>query len=382
MTVPHIVIIKQRYTAAGGAERFVERTLRALSEHTLNLTLISRQWQAKEGYSFIPCTPFYVGRTWRDWSFHRGACNTLRSLQADLVQSHERTTCCDVYRAGDGVHKVWLEQRQNISGYWERLATRLDPYHRYTLLAERRLFQSAHLKAVICNSKMVKQEIITHFDTHPDKLHVIYNGIDMQHYNTGLREQHRTPIRQRHGIPKNACVFLFVGSGYQRKGLATTLKAFASLPSNAHLIVVGKDKQLKHYQNIVTPRIHYIGSVDDVKPYYGCADAFILPTLYDPFANAVLEAMACGLPIITSNKCGAVDIIEQGENGFICDALDTKNITQAMQTLLEPEHRQRIGQAGLKRVQGFTLNAMSEQLLNLYQQLLTSNHSSIETRNV
>ncbi|VAW86917.1 UDP-glucose:(heptosyl) LPS alpha1,3-glucosyltransferase WaaG [hydrothermal vent metagenome] len=372
MTSRHIVIIKQRYTTTGGAERFVERALRSLSGQEIKLSLVARQWQAKEGYTFIPCNPFYMGRTWRDWSFHRGVCKELTHLHADLVQSHERTACCDIYRAGDGVHKVWLEQRNRILGYWEKRVAQLNLYHRYTLLAERRLFQSARLKAVICNSEMVKQEIIKNFGTHPDKLQVIYSGIDTQRYNSALREQHSENVRQQLGIPTDACVFLFVGSGYQRKGLAITLEAFSSLPDNSHLVVVGKDKQLRRYQSIATQRIHYVGAVDDAKPYYGCADAFVLPTLYDPFANAILEAMACGLPVITSNKCGAVDIIESGKNGFICDALDTPSIVQAMQSLLDPATRQRIGQAGQERVQAFTLEAMSQQLLNLYQQLLTS----------
>lgn len=374
MTSRHIVIIKQRYTTTGGAERFVERALCSLSGQTVNLSLVARQWQAKKGYTFIPCDPFYIGRTWRDWSFHRGVCKELTQLHADLIQSHERTACCDVYRAGDGVHKVWLEQRNRISGYWRRRITPLSPYHCYTLFAERRLFQSSRLKAVICNSEMVKQEIITNFGTDPDKLCVIYSGIDMQRYHPALHEQHRDIIRQQLGIPSDACVFLFVGSGYQRKGLPVTLEAFSSLPSDAHLVVVGKDKQLKHYQSTATQRIHYVGPVDDAKPYYGCADAFVLPTLYDPFANVILEAMACGLPIITSDKCGAVDIIDSGENGFICDALDITSIAQAMQSLLDPVIRQHIGQAGQERVQTFTLEAMSQQLLSLYQQLLTSEY--------
>jgi len=72
----------------------------------------------------------------------------------------------------------------------------------------------------------------------------------------------------------------------------------------------------------IAARVRFVGGVSDVRPFLAAADAFVLPTLYDPFPNAVLEAMAAGLPVVTSTRCGAAEIVAEGETGFVRDALD------------------------------------------------------------
>ena len=180
---------------------------------------------------------------WRDWSFARAVCAAVKAHRFDLVQSHERISCCDVYRAGDGVHRQWLANRKRGAGVWERIALTLNPYHWYTLAAEKRLFQSPRLRAVICNSNMVKEEVRRHFGLAEDKLHVIYNGVDLAAYHPALREEWRARKRAELGIADAAMVFVFVGSGFARKGVPQLLRAMTGV-RGAHLIVVGADKEL------------------------------------------------------------------------------------------------------------------------------------------
>src|SRR5258706_600263 len=113
--------------------------------------------------------PFYVGKVWRDWSFARAARAAWRRAGFDLVQSHERIPGCDVYRAGDGVHRRWLELRAKAASVFERLGMALNPYHHYVCAAERRLFEHPRLRAVICNSRMVSDEIRRGFRIAPEK---------------------------------------------------------------------------------------------------------------------------------------------------------------------------------------------------------------------
>jgi UDP-glucose:(heptosyl)LPS alpha-1,3-glucosyltransferase len=372
MKALRLALVRQRYTPFGGAERFLSRAIDALRSQGATVTLVTRQWDGAA--HAITCNPIFVGSLWRDWSFARCVCRSLAGANFDLVQAHERIACCDIYRAGDGVHREWLAQRTRVLGPVARLGVRLNPYHRYVLAAERRLFESSQLKAVICNSRMVKDEIRRHFGVDEAKLRVIYSGVDLDDFNPRLRTLHRDAIRSALGLATDATLFLFVGSGYERKGLAAALRALALLPGTAHLAVIGRERRSRRYERLaqelgVAGRVRFLGPQRDVRPYYGAADALVLPTIYDPFPNVALEAMACGLPIVTSTKSGAAELIRDGGNGFACDALDVATLARHLHLLLTPATRERLGASARATVEPMSLDVMSQQLLDLYHQL-------------
>ncbi len=379
-----IALVRQRYNPYGGAERFVERALTALAAEDVELTLLARAWSeapspeaagAHKDWRLLRCNPFYIGRVWRDWGFARAVCAAVKAHRFDLVQSHERISCCDVYRAGDGVHRQWLANRRRAAGLWERIALTLNPYHWYTLAAEKRLFHSAALRAVICNSNMVKEELRRHFGLAEAKLHVIYSGVDLDAFHPRLREAWRKRKREELGIADAAMVFLFVGSGFRRKGLPQLLRALSGV-RDAHLVVVGADKELARLRRVaeqarLSARVHFTGGQADVKPWYGMADCFVLPTLYDPFPNAALEAMACGLPLITSLQCGAAEFVESGVQGYVCrDPLDVVELARCLNLAAAPGQAQRMGAAARSKVEAYGLAHMAQRLTQLYADLL------------
>jgi len=110
---PRVALVRARYDPAGGAERFVQGAIAALRAQGVGLTIVARHWPAHDG-SAILLDPFHVGGLWRDWAFARAACAELARRRFDLVQSHERIACCDIYRAGDGVHAQWLAERSRV----------------------------------------------------------------------------------------------------------------------------------------------------------------------------------------------------------------------------------------------------------------------------
>ena len=372
----HLAVVRQRYNPSGGAERFIERALAALRGQGVTVTVIAREWAGEPG-DVIRCNPFHVGRLWRDWSFAAAACRETARQTFDLVQSHERIACCDIYRAGDGVHAQWLQNRRAALGPLGRLGIALNPYHRYVLAAERRLFASPRLRAVICNSRMVRDEIRRHFGTPEEKLHVVYNGIDLEAFHPRLREAHRAVMRRQLEIPQGAPVFLFVGGGFERKGVFRLLEAFSrARQADAHLIVVGGDKARERAQARarslgIGGRVHFPGEQEEVRPWYGAADCFVLPSLYDPFPNAALEAMACGLPVIVTRQCGTAELIDDGANGFVVDALETEALANALGTVDLPRS-QEMGRKARKTAESFGLDAMTGQLLALYRRLMAA----------
>ena len=367
-----IAIIRQRYNPFGGAERFVERALAGLERSDLDVTLITRRWDGPAGsYQRLICDPFYLGSTWRDAGFARAACDAVRDGGFDLVQSHEKVACCDIYRAGDGLHRAWLARRARMLGPAGRVAMRLNSFHAYTLRAEEALFRSPRLRAVICISQMVKREIQEAFGLDDVRLPVIYNGIDPQVYNPGVRAE-RQRIRQELGVPEAVPLFLFVGSGYERKGLDRVLEA---LPTACWLLVVGKDKHEKSYRQLaerrgVAGRVRFLGAQRDVRPYYGAADAFVFPTRYEPFGNVILEAMACGLPVVTTTDCGGADLIEDGVSGHVYAGDRQDALVALLERLSDPLLARRCGDAAAQVASRYDLAVMTQQMVDLYRRLL------------
>lgn len=235
------------------------------------------------------------------------------------------------------------------------------------------MFEHPDLKAVICISDMVKREIIHEFDIDASKLHVIYNSVDSNRFNPVLKEQFRAHIRKKLGIAEDVPCMIFVGSGFERKGLAQAIKAIAR--SKAELIVVGKDKSEPMYQKLaadegVEDRVHFAGVQEKPEYFYAAADGFILPTLYEPFGNVVLEAMASGLGVITTDTCGGSDIIQTGTNGYICDALDSDALAEAVSHFCSTDSALRLGEEARKTAEQHSPERLGLELLNLYGNVL------------
>ena len=369
-----LAIIRQRYNPFGGAERFVERALAGLaaSGEAIDVTLITRQWSGEPAaHRQLACDPFYVGRTWRDEGFRREACRLVGAGDFDLVQSHERLACCDIYRAGDGLHRAWLARRERLLGASARFFQSLSPYHRATLAAEDAMFRGSRLRTVICISELVKREIQEHFGLDDSRLPVVYNGVDLAQFNPSAKAR-RSETRQQFTIPEEVPLFLFLGSGFERKGLALAL---AALPPEAWLLVVGKDKDTARYQQLATHlgiagRVRFAGPQKDVARFYGAADAFVFPTVYEPFGNVILEALACGLPILTTPDCGGAELVREGENGFVLPGDDAEPWRVAMGQLLDGARARRMGEAAAATARPFDIPTMTGRMVELYTRLM------------
>ena len=372
-----IALIRQEYTPHGGAERFLSNMLQQLkSDDELSIHLIARKWQKIDNIHFHCCNPFFIGRTWRDYSFSRQAYAIIQKLDVDLIQSHERVPYCHLYRAGDGVHRVWLKHKNQLKPWFSKYLNYLSLYQLYILHTEKKLFTNPQLRAVICNSKMVKNEIIHYFPDIKDKLHVIYNGVDTDYFHPKVRSE-RDLIRKNLNIPATAPVFLYVGADFQRKGLLAAITGLAHLNNDARLVVIGgHGKRILKYQKVaqrlqVSDRVIFLGSMQKLAPYYAMADTFVFPTLYDPFPNVALEAMACGIPVITSTHSGAAEIIEQGKHGYVCAPHDTQKLVEAMTALSSQSLAAEMGLHARQLAEQFNSAKQTDQIAGLYKKLLT-----------
>lgn len=370
-----LAIVRQRYNPFGGAERIVSRLLPYLEQRGTEVTLIARNAEGWGARRVLRVDPFYVGSLWRDRSFARVAREAWLREGFDLVQSHERIPGCDVYRAGDGVHRRWLEIRRESASVWERTRLSFNPYHRYVCAAEKALFEHPRLRAVICNSNMVRDEIRRAFRIAPEKLHVIYSGVDIEHFHPRERERRRGAARAELACSPRDTVFVFVGSGFSRKGLATAIEALKRAANDAFwLVVVGRDRAEEKFRKQARAaglerRTRFVGAQEDVRALYAAADCFILPSRYDPFPNTALEALAMGLPVIVSSRCGAAEVIEPGVNGWVCRPNDPAQLSTLMRQADQTVRNGGLDTAARATAERFGLDAMAQKMAELYTSL-------------
>ncbi len=367
-----VAIVRQRYNPYGGAERFIERTLPALERAGAEATLIARSASGWGARRVLAVDPFSLGNAWRDASFARAARRAWTAGGFDLVQSHERIPGCDIYRAGDGVHAEWLEIRRAAASPLEQLGIALNPYHRYVCAAERALFTHPKLRAVVCNSQMVRGEIARRFGVAPDRLHVVYNGVDLEHFHPRERAALRAAARSELGLAEGEFLFLFIGSGFWRKGLDAAIAALAACAdARLHLAVAGRDRDAARYaaqgaRAGLGDRLRLLGGREDVRPLYAAADCFLLPTRYDPFPSTALEALAMGVPAIVGRRCGAAEILKAGESGWICDPDDVDALARLLAEAAHgPGDNQRSG-AARAAAQAYGIDSMARSLTDLY----------------
>ncbi|MDO9070793.1 MAG: glycosyltransferase family 4 protein, partial [Deltaproteobacteria bacterium] len=373
-----IALLRQRVTALGGAETTLSYLVRGLAAagHEVAVYGTERAAAAQAvlgpGVAYVR-VPVWGGKTLRLLTFALNTHRLLKEAGPQVVFSLERVLSPQVYRAGDGCHRGFLSRRAPYLPPLARATQWLTPFHRVMLGVERRLFTSPGLSRVIANSRQVQEEIIRLYGVDPARLRVIVNGLDRQRFHP-LDPNAAAALRQRLGAPENGAVVLFVGSGFERKGLTYLLQAFGSLRDKAsHLWVVGKGHSAPYVRAAerlgVADRVRFWGPVTETAPFYQAATVLALPTLYDPCSNVVLEALACGTPAVTTAANGAAEFITSGENGAVVPQPDDiAGLTEALTTFLTRDRDPQVRQAATQAVATLSWEATVAQTLEVLQE--------------
>lgn len=319
-----LAIIRRRYTPYGGAERFIERIASRLGAVGIPATIIAEKWEQAAGESGAPGVIAAKVRGWsraaRFRNFGESVAEILRNHSFGLVQSHERVQGADIYRAGDGVHAAWVDRQLREAGSMRAAWLRNDPYNRAVIEAERRLALDPHLQ-IVANSELVQNELQDVLGVPAERITLIPNGLDTARFEPPTEEQ-RAGARRSFVVPANALTIAFVGSGFARKGAFHLVESMRLMPE-AFLLVCGRDKRRAALEALARKvgaanRVRILNGADDVRPVLHAADVFALPSLYDPSPNAALEALGCGLPVVTTADTGLAREIAEEDAGAIC----------------------------------------------------------------
>ena len=301
-----IGLVRRGYSATGGAEAYLLRFAAAA--------------RAAGHQCVLYATPDWPDSAWpgriervtgaRSPTAFARRLNEMGAQYAnDTLFSLERIWACDVYRAGDGVHAAWLARRARFEPAWRSWLRGWSGKHREILALETALFRDGGTHRVIANSRLVADEIVARFGFPRDYIDIVYNGVPA----FGSPPEARREVRAELGLGESDYVALFAGSGWERKGLRFAIEAVRRTPGVVLLVAGrGKSRGLPSCD-----RVRFLGPRGDMPRLLAAADVFLLPTLYDPFSNASLEALAAGLPVITTAANGFAEIIQPGTEGEV-----------------------------------------------------------------
>ena len=229
---------------------------------------------------------------------------------------------------------------------------------------------------IIADSHSTKRDIIEFFNVDEKKIKVVHLGVESRFRPISNVEDYRT----RNNLPSK--MILNIGTLEPRKNVVTLIKAFKKLqergPKDYVLVIAGGKGWLykKIFEEIkssgVEQSIRLLGVVrdEDLPLLYNCADLFVYPSLYEGFGLPPLEAMACGVPIITSNTSSLPEVV--GNAGLMVDPLDINSFCEAIYNVLEDkELKHRMSRDGLKRSKMFTWDKMMNEVLEVYNEVLS-----------
>lgn len=305
-----LAVVRKRFNPFGGAERFIVTAAGALIERGVEVTVVTEGWDGGEvaGLSRV-VVPKARGwtRAGRLAGFQRNCEAAIRDGGFDLVQTHERMLGADLFRAGDGVHAAWVERLGRERGRIGAALLGFDPMHRLVMATERAMAASDML--FVANSELVAGEIRDILGVPSARVRVIENGVDLTRFQPASEED-KAAARAELGLPSEGPVVAFVGSGFERKGAFRLVEALARREAREiHAVIVGADRRLGALKALVEARalggrVQVLGGLSDPRRVLAAADLFALPSLYDPMPNAALEALACGLPVVTCEGAG------------------------------------------------------------------------------
>lgn len=368
----------------GGAERYLVDLCRWMVSEGYEVHVFAEDWD--EGNSeihFHRIQTLRFPKSLRLLSFALRATKEIEKGDYDLTFGVGNTLKADVLQPHGGVHWAWfwrslkayphpfvrgikfltrvLSPKQWVNGYIEDV-----PYKRGTT------------PQVIAISEMVKQDILKWYNISEEQIEVVYNGVDLERFHPKNRK-YREEIRQRFGI-EDEIVFLFVSNNFKMKGLEYLIRALGGLEREGappfKCLILGRDRKdpylrLAQKEGILKDLI-FAGTTEEPEKYYGASDLLIHPTFYDACSLTVIEALASGLPVITTWSNGAGWILTQGQEGFVLsDPRNIQDLQKKISYFFNKEAREKASLAARRLAEEYSYQRNWEKMKGIFERNFT-----------
>jgi UDP-glucose:(heptosyl)LPS alpha-1,3-glucosyltransferase len=376
-----VAVLHPRAALVGGVERQIHDLGVRLADagHEVHWICARREPEldARIRCHRVPEPPGVL-RAARVWSFDRFAQRALARLGPfDVVHGFGKTSRQDVYRDGSGSLADFQTYAFEGQSAWLAALRRHSPPAIAAARIERERYRPGGCRFVLAISALVREQILRRHPLAPERVRVLHPAVDTERFRPLLAPSARAAVRAQLGLPAAPPLLVFVGSDFRRKGLPALLAALALLPG-AHALVLGSDRpaQLRRARELarelaVADRVCFAGARPDPERLLAAADCLVFPSRFDAFGNAVLEAMACGLPVVVSRRAGSAEVVTPGRNGAVVDAPeDPAALAAAIRPFLDPAQREKAGRLAREEAEQHAWELQLEVLLGVYREVV------------
>lgn len=318
----HIAIVRRHCSLKkGGAERYCVNLFRGLQKLGHRVTIVGEAIddELKDEVEFLPVPVLKLNSWTKNKSFFVNTGQVLRKHNFDIVHGLSRVDGLDTFRLTERLQIHWVNM------YYRNPVTRwlqhMNPRHRLVFDLERKIFGPGGVRKVIVQSQLDARLLREYFGVDESRICQIINGVDTNVFHPGVRAD-RDALREEWKIGRDDPLLVFASMDFRGKGLDSVLDAMARMKHReTRLIVVGQSSVGNFERRAkslgIERRVTFAGRQSAIQRFYGAADLFVLPTIYEPFPNVNLEAMACGTPVITTATAGGAEIIREEANGYL-----------------------------------------------------------------
>lgn len=380
------LLIQNADRRAGGAEGYTLDLARSLGGRGHQVTLIAEEGPKvtldAAAQAGVACKFLGAGGRHR-WLRLKSFIARLRHVRQmgdfDVIHSMLPVPVCDVYQPHSGLAmEMWqtghLKYRAGLVRRWAERFNRWNVKRRGLARIEEEMLSTRPW--ILCLSEAMRTWARQNMPVETDRLVVLINGINLQRFAPGVGQRARDAIRQEWQVGPEQRLALLVGNNFPLKGVGEAVAALgAQKDAQTMLMVVGRGNPEKFRQMAeklgVSPRLHFIGSVIDTRPYYGAADYLLLPTKRDMCSLVVLEALAMGKPVVTTRQNGASDVITDGTHGIVLQEGDHEGLAGAMARLSDSRELARMSAAALALRSELSLDRHLERIEEVYAKVVT-----------
>jgi UDP-glucose:(heptosyl)LPS alpha-1,3-glucosyltransferase len=347
-----IILCIKNLSNEGGQERFLSRLATFLLTRGHEVKILTARHGTVPGVDVRVVSGGHSPlRSARDWAYSRAIAKALVSEKADVTFGEQKTWGCQVIRPGGGSEdEYWIQRFRD----W-RFPIPMPPALRFLSLkrffdirAERNGYAAPELRRVIANSRMVRDALVVRYPRLREKIEIVYNGCNTERFHPDHAQRWRNETAVGLGLDPQALTGICVGYGFRLKGVGNAIAAVALARRRApglrklQLIVVGRGQEGACRRQVVRlgleENVRFVGNTATPERYYAAADFLIFPTFYDPCANVTLEALASGIPVITTARNGAGELLEGGNAGLVVEhPRDLSRMADWMLGLKDPD---------------------------------------------